>query len=439
MSTTLHVENRLDVLFVSELGLWPMDRGFRVHGCQMAKALDEIGVSVGMASLRSTAEDAPEWLSSLLMPWPTASAEDVETFLAGWDGRLSKLRRRVARHQAIDPYELAGIIGLVREYRPKVVVALGQHGAMMLRGLRSAAPDVTTVWYAADEPVLFHLSCLRRDPQALWKSRLKLASLFATTQNLFARGCDGAIGVSPADTVALRWLAGPRSAATIRNGVDLHRFTPTDTPAQPGSVVFWGRMDFEPNIDAVIWFANHVWPTLAKRSPGARFTIVGKNPVPAVKQLKAVRGVQITGEVEDIRPFAHEAAVTVLPMRCGRGIKNKLLEAAALGRPIVTSPHAIRGLNWNKATPPFATATSAASWIETVWHLWHDPAARGRYQRDARRWVEQDHDWASSALTMIDYCNTLLSEDRRIEPMADGVPLVCRVDQLTNTPHRIAA
>lgn len=439
MNATIHVENRLDVLFVSELGLWPMDRGFRVHGCQMAKALDEIGVCVGMASLRPTADDAPDWLESLLVSWPTAPAEDVDAFLAGWDGRLSRLRRRVARHQAIDPYELAGIVGLVREYRPKVVVALGQHGAMMLRGLRVAAPDVTTVWYAADEPVLFHLSCLRRDPQALRAIRLKLAALFATTQNLFARGCDGAIGVSPTDTAALRWLAGPRTAETIRNGVDLHRFTPTQTVAKPASVVFWGRMDFEPNIDAVIWFANQVWPRLARRSPGARFTIVGKNPAGAVRQLKNVRGVHVTGEVDDIRPYAHEAAVTVLPMRCGRGIKNKLLEAAAMGRSIVTSPKATRGLRWNKATPPFATANSASTWIETVWHLWHDPAARARYERDARLWVEQNHDWSSSALAMVDYCNALLSEDRRIEPMVDGVPLVGRVNGHPDSLHRIAA
>lgn len=439
MNSTIHVENKLDVLFVSELGLWPMDRGFRVHGCQMAKALDAIGVCVGMASLRPTATDAPNWLASLLVPWPTAPAEDADAFLAGWDGRLSRWRRRIARHQAIDPYELAGIIGLVRKYQPKVVIALGQHGAMMLRGLREVAPEVTTVWYAADEPVLFHLSCLRRDPKALRASRLRLAALFAVTQNLFARGCDGTIGVSPMDTTALRWLAGPRTAQTVRNGVDLQRFIPEQSPTRPGSVVFWGRMDFEPNIDAVVWFANHVWPTLARRSPGARFTIVGKNPVAAVKQLKNVRGIHVTGEVEDIRPYAHQAAVTILPMRCGRGIKNKLLEAAAMGRPIVTSPVATRGLSWNKAIPPFTTANKDSEWIEKVWHLWHDPAARARFGRDARIWVEQHHDWSTSALKMIEYCNSLLTAERQIEPMIDHVPLIGRVDEGSRLSPRIAA
>ncbi len=444
MDRDSHDNASLDVLFVSELGMWPMDRGFRVHGCQLARALDAAGAAVGIASLRPTDAEVPAWLDKLLLPWPTAPATDVDAFLEGWDGRLARLRRRLAGHQAIDPYELAGIVGLVREHRPKVVVALGQHGAMMLRGLRAAAPDVTTVWYAADEPVLFHLSCLRRDPRPLWGSRLKLAALFAATENLFARGCDGAIGVSPLDTHALRWLGGARSTATIRNGVDLDYFAPDRSNThRPPSVAFWGRMDFEPNVDAVTWFATHVWPSLAKRAPGAKLRIIGKNPTPAVKALRQFRGIEVTGEVDDIRPLARSATVTVLPMRCGMGIKNKLLEAAAMGRPIVASPRAVRGLDWPKALPPFAVCDGAEAWIEQVWHLWHDPVGRAQLCSDARAWAERHHDWAGAADQAVTYFNTLLGDGRKIslEPRHHtlATPFRDAAETQTLPPSRMAA
>jgi glycosyltransferase involved in cell wall biosynthesis len=102
-------------------------------------------------------------------------------------------------------------------------------------------------------------------------------------------------------------------------------------------------MDYWPNVDAVVWFAEQVMPLL-KAQPRLRFYIVGSNPSPAVKALAADPGIVVTGRVEDVRPYLAHAAIAVAPLRVARGIQNKVLEAMAMGRPIVASPAALEGI-----------------------------------------------------------------------------------------------
>lgn len=382
-----------DVLFVSERPLWPADQGFRVHGPQMARALRAMGLRVAMASVQPTPDDAPAWLRNMLVAWPRGEAEDVARCTAGWDGALSRLRHRLARRQGVERAMLAGLVALVGRLQPKAVIGLDQHAPMALSAIRAACPGAKRVWYAADEPASFQLSCLRREPVARWPDRLHRAAMHLLNERLFAPRLDAAIGVSPLDTALLRWLGGVPRVRTIRNGVDLNHYTPGEGAVVPRSLVFWGSMDFEPNVDAVRWFAGAVWPTLHERWPDATWRIVGRSPTEAVRRLTRQAGVEVTGAVADVRPFARSAAATVLPMRCGGGIKNKLLEAAAMGRPIVASPRAVRGLD----APPVVTCGSPAAWVRAIERVWQDPAHAATLGAQARRWVAQHHAWHGAA------------------------------------------
>lgn len=125
----------------------------------------------------------------------------------------------------------------------------------------------------------------------------RMVALYAAIETLFVRGLNGAIGVSPTDSRLLHIVAGARQTVTIRNGVDLDYFgqqpqTVDGPPLANPSLVFWGRLDFEPNVDAVCWFAREVWPTLRRRVPSASWKIVGKNPVPQVEQLNELASVR---------------------------------------------------------------------------------------------------------------------------------------------------
>ncbi|MDB5415389.1 MAG: putative glycosyltransferase [Rubritepida sp.] len=132
----------------------------------------------------------------------------------------------------------------------------------------------------------------------------------------------------------------------VDNGVALARFDPALPTQSPYSgerpaIVFTGTMDYRPNVEAVAWFAREVMPQLAGR---AEFHIVGANPAPAVRALAQLPGIFVTGTVPDVRPYIAHAAVAVAPLRIARGIQNKVLEAMAMGRPVVASPEAYEGV-----------------------------------------------------------------------------------------------
>jgi polysaccharide biosynthesis protein PslH len=112
--------------------------------------------------------------------------------------------------------------------------------------------------------------------------------------------------------------------------------------------VFTGNMDYPPNVDAVIWFANDVLPIIRRTHAGARFFIVGSNPSEDVRRLAKQDGITVTGRVPDVRPYIFHATASVGPMRIARGIQNKVLEAMAMGKPVILTSGALEGID---ATP----------------------------------------------------------------------------------------
>jgi len=102
-------------------------------------------------------------------------------------------------------------------------------------------------------------------------------------------------------------------------------------------MVFTGKMDYRPNIDAVVWFSSEIFPKIKNEIPEAQFVIVGQKPTPAVKNLELINGIKVTGAVDDIRPHIGGATVYVAPLRMGGGTRFKLLEAMAMKKPIVST------------------------------------------------------------------------------------------------------
>jgi sugar transferase (PEP-CTERM/EpsH1 system associated) len=134
------------------------------------------------------------------------------------------------------------------------------------------------------------------------------------------------------------------------NGVDADYFQPDERRPSPYpenvvAIVFTGAMDYWPNIDAVTWFAREIFPLIREHIPVSHFAIVGSNPGEPVKELAGVPGVMVTGRVEDVRPYIQHADCVVAPLRLARGVQNKVLEAMAMARPVVTTPHGAEGIN----------------------------------------------------------------------------------------------
>ncbi len=135
----------------------------------------------------------------------------------------------------------------------------------------------------------------------------------------------------------------------FENGVDAEYFSPArdyPNPYPSGvlGVAFTGAMDYWPNVDAVSWFAERVFPAIREAVPAAQFTIVGSRPTDAVLALARQPGVVVTGSVPDVRPYLAHAACAVAPLRIARGIQNKVLEAMAMARPVVVTEQAAEGI-----------------------------------------------------------------------------------------------
>lgn len=162
---------------------------------------------------------------------------------------------------------------------------------------------------------------------------------------------DTTLFVSEAEAARFATLA-PESRDRIRwldNGVDLETFSPHlsfDCPfaEATANIVFTGTMDYWPNVDAVVWFAERVLPALRQRRPAIQFHVVGAKPSGRVLQLRQLPAVNVTGWVPDVRPFLAHADVAVAPLRVARGTQNKVLEAMAMGRPVIATPEAFEGL-----------------------------------------------------------------------------------------------
>jgi glycosyltransferase involved in cell wall biosynthesis len=215
-------------------------------------------------------------------------------------------------------------------------------------------------------------------------------------ERAYASVIDRAWMVSDADRRALKLVANVAAVDVVPNGVDADHFRPQDCPQDENSCVFWGRLDFTPNVQALEWFCRKIWPSVLQKAPHARFRILGANPIPRMKKLANVPGVSITPDLPDIRPAISGQQVVVLPFQSGGGIKNKLLEAASMEKPIICSKRACNGLTL-PTNSPLRLAASPESWVNELFRLWSDSEARADLGKAARRWVVSDHTWVASA------------------------------------------
>lgn len=156
--------------------------------------------------------------------------------------------------------------------------------------------------------------------------------------------------VSVPEAALFRSRTGVAKVAALGNGIDTAFYDPAAAfkklhPLFPDPlIVFTGQMDYRPNIEAVSDFARNALPTIRETHPETTFAIVGRNPTRAVIELSALPGVQVTGEVNDVRSWIAGADVIVAPLRIARGIQNKVLEAMAMAKPVVASAAAAEGI-----------------------------------------------------------------------------------------------
>lgn len=179
------------------------------------------------------------------------------------------------------------------------------------------------------------------------------------------------------------------------NGVDADYFSPTDGQYDPDTISFIGRMDYYPNQECMARFCDQVWPLLKASRPAMKLLIVGADPSPEMRKLGDLDGVTVTGSVPDVRPFIRSSALMVAPLAIARGTQNKILEAMAMGVPVVTSSIAAGGVD-AQGVNHFLVADTPAEYAQAILRLTQDPAERQRLAHAGRERMLSHHAWPKS-------------------------------------------
>ncbi len=268
-------------------------------------------------------------------PWPVAAR--LRALLTGqpdlsrrlWSPEFAIVLRRALELFApdivqIEGLELAVYLPEVQRARPTARVIYDAHNAEHIIQRRAWQVD-------RRRP--------RRWPAALYSA--VQARRLARLEGIVCTQVAAVAAVSPEDAAALHRLAPGIQPAVVANGIDTAAYAglslAAPSPLEPHDLVFTGKMDYRPNLDAALWFADEILPRIRARQPGARLVLVGQQPPATLVQRGQQPGVVVTGAVEDTRPYIASAAVYVAPLRMGGGTRFKLLEAMALARPVVST------------------------------------------------------------------------------------------------------
>ena len=283
------------------------------------------------------------------------------------------------------------------------------------RAVRDHRPDRALVWAGA-EALWFDRSDLPRavvdvidcNPLEFWRGfvsyrdlrqrcralrEIPVATRYAhrTVRSYAATVCTG-----ETDARWLRRIGGRDTVHVVPNGVNLPPLDSIAQEAQVPTLSFTGTLDYRPNIEAVQYAANEIWPRIHATVPRARFIIAGRSPAPEVSALAGRSNIDISADVPDMVREIGQSWVSIAPMRSGVGIKNKVLEAWACARPVVLSRLATNGLIV-PADHVALVGKTADAMAASVLALFEDAARRRRLGQSARANVQAHFTWAGAA------------------------------------------
>lgn len=220
------------------------------------------------------------------------------------------------------------------------------------------------------------------------------ASRLARFERAVGERADGVVLTTTREVDLWNRRIGSGRAVAIGNGVVIPPRVPAQSVRESPLAVFVGAMDYPANVEAVEVAAREVWPLVRAARPEAVFRIVGRNPHPRVSVLSSLPGIEVTGEVADLRAHLEAAQVSLVPLRVARGVQNKVLEALAYGVPVVTSREVAESLR-QEASEALFVGQSAEQWADRVLALFADATLRERSGAAARAYVTSHHDWRS--------------------------------------------
>lgn len=290
-----------------------------------------------------------------------------------------------AMHSVLQSAERTRDVDLVVLHSPFLAqyIPIFQRKPVMLHAIDALPPLLRQIADQARPLRALHLRS-----EACWADKL-VSALYPKARAV--------IVVSDHDKQQLERVAPSARIVAIPLGVDTAYYHPDAGVPEQQELVMTGTMDYPPNVEAALWFARDVWGSLKRAHQGLHWTIVGRRPVAALRSLvQHDQSISVTGDVPDIRPYLHRAAIVVAPIVHASGAKNKILEAMGCGKAIVTTAAGIEGSPIRR-NQHVVVADGAQEWVAAIRRLLDNEQERRLLGTGARLYAEQ-HTWSAIAL-----------------------------------------
>lgn len=381
----------MKVVFLCQRVPYPPDRGDRITTWHFLQHLLQRGDRVRIGCFREEARDEAgiAHLRGLGAEVATASLDRRWAKVCSLRGLLTgeALTLPFFRHRALR----AAVDRWVSEQPPDLVYVYSSSMAQYAMGLRG---PVRIMQFAELDSDKWRQFAARSGRLGRWIYDREARRLLAF-ETAVARSFDASVVVSDVEKALFEQRIPGVTAHVLPNGVDVEHFRSAgDGAREPHTLILTGVMDYEPNVDGILWFVDACWPTLRQRFTDARLLIVGSRPTPAIAALARHPGIEVTGRVATTPPYFDRAAVAIAPLRLARGVQNKVLEAMSMALPVVTTPQAAQGLG---AVPPdtLHVAADADSTVRAIDALFRSPALARASGERAAAWVRQHCRWAN--------------------------------------------
>jgi polysaccharide biosynthesis protein PslH len=231
---------------------------------------------------------------------------------------------------------------------------------------------------------------------------------------------DACVVTSERELEPVHLCAPDTPVAVVPNAVDVDLFTPSDAPVEPHTVLFTGTLDYRPNLDGVRYLIDEIWPLVRARYPDARLTLTGRSDGVDPRSL-ARPGVELLGEVPDVRSYLRAATLVAVPIRFGGGTRLKVVEGLAMGKAIVSTTLGCEGVAAGDGEH-LLIADDAATFASRIFDVFEDPALRQSLGRAGRRLIETRYSWQLASARLEALYQQITSQEPRLslEPALAG-------------------
>jgi polysaccharide biosynthesis protein PslH len=398
-------KRRLRVLFLSQRFLYPMDTGGKIRTGKLLEKLKDL-FEITLISNVDARNDLPHLTRMrtlcsdfIAVPWRDAPKRSPRFYLRALGGVCSRYPITVLNDYSRE-LEAAVLRALERRHYDVLVCDFLQSALNFAR----VAGSPTLLFQHNVESVLaqrYFASARGPVAKAFWRSQLAKMERF---EREACQGFTGVVTVSAVDKAILEERFGARNVFAIPTGVDTQYFAPETAELKEHSLVFAGSMDWLPNEDAVLFFADEILGRITQHLPSVKLTVVGRNPSRALlRRMRRHPEIDVVGAVDDIRPFIRRNAVYVIPLRIGSGTRIKVYEAMSMGKAIVSTSVGVEGLPVTTGRH-LVIADRPTEFAAAVVELLRDHEARRELEVAARGFVERNFSWERAAIAFADAC-----------------------------------